>query len=76
MGEHTHTHTHTKRSVLYFSASFQHMVCDGVAIAAFGSIYFLETIPGNARVSNCQTSSVSFCSFTKLDWNSVLFIRL
>jgi hypothetical protein len=38
--------------------------------------YFLTTIPGKPRVSNSQTSSLSFCSFTKLDWNSMLFIRL
>ena len=36
------------------------MVCDGVAIAVFGIIYFLTTIPGNPRVSNSQASSVPF----------------
>ena len=56
----THTNTHKMACVFYFSAFFQHMVCDGVAIAAFGNIYFLSTIPGNPRVSNSQTSSVSF----------------
>jgi len=55
-----HTHTHKMACVLYFSASFKHMVCDGVAIAAFGSIYFLTTIPRNPRVSNSQSSSVYF----------------
>jgi hypothetical protein len=61
-----------KQRVLHFSASFQHMMCTGVAIAAFGSIHILTTILGNERISK----RLYFLSFPKLDWNSVLFLGL